>query len=261
MTEPYYLIEQARVLARKKNLDAEKYYLEAIPILEKRLDNSDKSKMEFWSTKAEYLDFKAAFKLDGETWENVRDRALDAIRYTYKCSKLNNSYKEKFSKDLDFMIKRIIMTFGCILPTDATHVKISCPIWLGRTKLGQMGISIGAIYDKAVCSICGLELLDENCLHELGKEYDGKICEIKKEGFELLHLALVANPKEPRSTIQTISYPKEEFYQQFDPEEVKKAEELGLPLNCSNCRKTNHDPVEITPEVFFQMQGLNIDIE
>lgn len=261
MTEPYYLIQQAREFARKKSLEAEKYYRQAIEILEKRLDGSDKSKMELWSTKAEYTDFRAGFIFDQETIEASRDRALDAIRYIYKCSKLDTNQKDIFSENLKVMVKRVIMTFGCILPTTETHVEVSCPIWLRQTTLGKLGMSIGAVYEKAVCSICGLELLDENCIHQVGKKYDEKICEIMKEGFQILHVALVDKPKEPRAGIDTIGYPKTEFYAQFVPEEVKRAQELGLPLNCSYCRATNTDPSEITVEKFFQMQGLSLDID
>jgi len=61
--------------------------------------------------------------------------------------------------------------------------------------------------------------------------------------------------------IDTLGYPKDEFYAQFDPEEVKRAQELGLPLNCSNCEETKTDPSEITVEKFFKMQKLSLDID
>lgn len=261
MTEPYYLIEEARKHSRKKDLEAEKYYKEAIEILEKRLDGADESKMYLWSTKAEYLYFKAGFIFPGETGEDARDRALNAIRYIYKCSKLDTTRKERFSENLRVMVSKVIEVFGCILPATETYVEVSCPIWLRQTSLGNMGMSIGAVYDKAICSICGLDLLDEKCNHQVGKKYDEKTCNIIKENFRLLHIALVSSPKEPISQIQTISYPKKEFFEKFDPEELKKAQELGLPLNCHQCREMGTDTSELNVEKFFEMQGLDLDIK
>lgn len=262
MSDPFYLLQEAREFAKVKNLqEAEKSYTKAVHLLKKRLNGTNKSKMEYWSMESEYLFFKAGFIIKGEKAEKPRERALNAIRYMYKCVKLDKEYELRFLPDLQKMIKQTIFVFGCILPENATHFIIKCPILLRQTTLGKMGMSIGAIYKRAVCSICNLDILDEKCIHEVGKSYDEKICNIIKEGLEFLHIAVTNNPKDPLNRITEIQEPKKNLYDRFTPEELEKAKKEKSPWVCSSCKEMNMDPSEINVEQFFEMQGLKIDID
>jgi len=263
MTNPFYLIQRAREFAeRKKHNVAVEFYEKAIALLEQNLDGSDKSKMELWSTKSELLNFQAGFKKSEETWESARDRAIDSLRYLYKCSKLNEEYFQKFSPSIKQVIKQIISQYGCIFPEDGENVVITCPIYLKHHgSLLDKPTSIAFTYEKAECSICHLDLLDETCFHEVGETYDGQFCSGFYTGMKIDHLAVVNKPKDPNAISTSRVYAKETFYKNFDKEELKRAQKLNLPINCHACRDTNHDPVEISLEKFFSMQGLNIEFD
>jgi len=264
MTEPYLLLQQAREFAKKKKFsEAEKNYAKLIDELKNRLDDSDKSKMELWSSKAELLHMKLGYKLKNETWEDARNRGLDCLRYLNKCSNINEEYDEKFKPNIKLVINQIIMTYGCTLPENDTHVVISCPIYLRRhTGAGKYSTSIAFTYEKACCSICNLDLLDENCPHEVGETYDGKFCGGEYEGIKFQHLALVEKPKDPNAIgTKAIYFPKKEYCEKFDQEELRKAREKGLSLNCHSCRDTKFDPSEITLKMFFEMQGIDLNSE
>lgn len=263
MTEPYFLLQKAREFAERKKINvAEEFYQKTISLLETKNDGSDKSKMELWSTKSEFLSFRAGYKTKDEKWEDLRDRAIDSLRYLYKCSRINDEYSKKFAPSIKQTIKQIILTYGCIFPENENSVLVSCPIYLKHhSTLLEKPTSIAFTYDKANCSICNLDLLDENCLHEVGEKYDGVLCEGNYEGMNLLHLAIVDKPKDPMAIPQSRSFPKELFYKHFDKEQLKKAKQLGVPLNCHACRDTNYDPDEISLNKFFTMQGLDIEEE
>lgn len=261
MSHPFYQIQEAREFARVDNLqEAEKAYAKAIHLLKKNMDGTNQSKMEYWSTKSEYLSFKARFIIKGEGSNLPRQRALDAIRHAYKCTKLDEECKNLLSSKIQNMLKQTILVYGCILPENATHFIIKCPIFLRQTTLGKMGLSIGAVYKRAVCSICNLDILDEKCIHEAGEIYDEKICYIIKEGLEFLHIAVTNNPKDPMNRIAEIQEPKKVLYDRFTPEELEKAKKEKSPWVCSSCKEMNMDPSEINVEQFFEMQGLKIDI-
>ena len=263
MSKPYLLLQRAREFAeKKKNNVAVEFYNKAITILEKNFDGSDKSKMELWSTKSELLNFQAGYKKPQEKWEDARDRAIESLRYLYKCSKLNDEYSETFSSSIKQVVKQIILTYGCILPEDENNVIISCPIYLKHhSPLWAQPTSIAFTYDKAECSICNLDLLDENCSHEVGEKYDGKTCTGIYKDMKVLHLAVVNKPKDPNAIPNSFSYPKEYFYKHLDKEQLKKAKELGVPLNCHACRDTKYEPNEISVEKFFTMQDLDTNLD
>lgn len=172
------IVEARKNLAEKQWEKAEPLYKEAIDILQERLSDSDDTKMALWSTQAESLQSKP-WIYKNETREEFRNRILDSIKYIYKCSKLNDEYDKQFTPSLKQTIKQLILTIGCIVPEIETHVIITCPISLRQTEFGKMGTSIAGYYEKAICTICRLEILDENCPHEIGERYNGKICQME----------------------------------------------------------------------------------
>ena len=58
------------------------------------MNDSDESKMNLWSTKSEFLNMQMMDKKNNETWEDVRQRGFDCLRYLNKCSKLNSDNEE-----------------------------------------------------------------------------------------------------------------------------------------------------------------------
>ena len=259
--EAFEYVLQARKLPEDQFLEREDLYRKAVDIFEYCVDNSSRSKVNLWSTKAEHLVFRAKYATENETLEDSQHRSLDALRWIYKCMQLDSGYYSVYAPHFTKMMRQHIMTFGCIIPENDTHFLVSCPIWLKNTELGKRGLSIGGHYKKAVCSICKLEMLDEKCLHQIGKEYKGKICQVIKTDFEMLHLALVDSPKDPENVIDQISYPKEELYSKLPDEQKNNVEKNNLPLYCNSCKEGKLDPTKITPGKFFEMQKLPINIE
>ena len=263
MPDPVQLIQRACEFAERKKINvAVEFYEKAIIILEKNLNDSDKSRMELWSTKSELLNLQAGFKKSDETWESARNRAIDSLRYLYQCSKLNEEYSQKFSSSIKQVIKQIISHYGCIFLEDGDDVIVTCSIYLKHHgSLLDKPTRIAFTYEKAECSICHLDLLDEECFHEVGETYDGEFCSGIYAGMKIDHLAIVNKPKDPMAIPTSRTYSKESFYKNFDKDELKLAKDLKLPLNCHACRDTNHDPVEISLEKFFSMQGLNLEFD
>lgn len=249
------LIQTARELAKKKSvLEAEKKYLEAIDKLEKK-NESSKSKAELWTTKAEYLLFRSSFTLKGEEFEDIRKRRIEAIRLLHSTVKLGLDY-ENLKPRIKKVIDETILSIGCIIPETETHIQINCPIKLSHMGAGEFGTSVGLSYKKAECSICGFDIFkDSRCTHELGKMYNGVVCRIIAKGISLDHVALTKSPKDPNAKITNLSIPKEEFYDNFDPEEIKRKNKEGLPMICSLCKQLNINPKEIDAEKFLSMQG------
>src|SRR5579864_1795297 len=154
---PLEILHQARQATQDQQWDkSETLYKELIVILETGANESDENRMNLWTTKAEYLQSKPWIH-EEETLEQFRNRILDSIRYIYKCTKLNEEYKKTFTPFLNQTIKQLILTIGCIVSENDTHVIEMCPILIRQNEFGRMGTSIGAYYEKAVCSICELD--------------------------------------------------------------------------------------------------------
>ena len=235
-------------------LEAENIYLDAIKELEKRLDSSNKSKAELWTTKAEYLLFKEHFFLKNEgCWDPIT-RVIEAIKLLKSTIELGNEYADIKSK-IKKIIKNTITKVGCIIPETEKHVCIKCPIKLRNMGAGKYGFSIGLFIKKAECSICGRDYVkDIKCEHESGKIYDGKICLVIAKDCIIDHVSLVKNPKDIGTEIKELMIPKEEFYSSFDDEVVKRKTENSLPIICTFCKENNIDPKEIDIVTYIQMQ-------
>ena len=183
------------------------------------------------------------------------------MRYLNECYKLNGKESDSCFSNMYAIMTKFIQFYGCNFPETEHHVIMSCPIQLNSDKFGSMGTSIGAYYDKAVCSICNMGILDERCTHIINQIYDEKLCYTIFENYQIAHMALVDRPKDSTSRIQSIIYPKEMFLNKtnVDISEINLDEKLDV--KCTRCREENIDPVLITPELFFEMQGLNISFD
>jgi hypothetical protein len=252
------LIEEARILKNRDIMETEKKYLEAVDKLEMKKGESKSSRAEFLTTKAEYLWFRSSFLLENESLQDSRNRMLEALRLIYQTTKLDTEYKKHFEQKIKEMIISIILNIGCIIPEDETHVHINCPIKIRNMGTGEFGFSIGMFVKKLECSICGHDILSDECSHEPGNEYNGKKCISVAKEIVLDHFSITKNPKDPNSRFTSLSIPKKEFYEDFPPEEIKGKIENNLPLICSLCRETKINPNEIDIDLFFKMQGLEL---
>ena len=258
---PRDLILSARKSLELKNWNnADKLYSKAIHILEKRVKHSIDSKAVLFSTKAEHLS-NIPYLSDRESFEDFKNRILDSIRYLNACYNLNNVESDNcFSNMYDIMFK-FIKIHGCKFAETEHHIMMSCPIQLNSDTFGSMGTSIGAYYEKALCSVCKLDILDEKCIHIINQIYGGIQCILILKNYQIAHMALVDRPKDSTSRIGSIFYPKEIFIEktQIDPSEVNLEDKLNI--QCTRCREENIDPVLITPDLFFEMQGLSISFD
>lgn len=257
----FEILSRARLLARKGEvLEAEKKYLQAIGLLEKEANErpSRETKAELWSTKAEYLNFRASFCTENETIDDARNRMMESIRLLLRTSKLSTEYEKHFAPALKSIVANAILVFGCILPEDDTHVYVECPIKLKNMGAGSFGFSIGAFSEKAGCTICGRDILtDPSCTHIVGQSYDGKMCEIAFSGFQLDHVSLTDHPLDPRCKITKLTIPKKEFYEGLPREQIELKERSKLPLVCHLCKEEGIEPSEINAETYFRIQHIS----
>ena len=257
----FEIISNARRLAIKGEiLKAEKNFMQAIELLEKEANEkpSPKTKAELWSTKAEYLAFRASFCKKDETINDARDRMIESIKLVLKTSKLSSEYEKHFASKLKTMVADAVRVFGCIMPEDDTHVIIECPIRLKNMGAGNFGFSIGAYSEKAECSICGRDILtDPSCKHAIGQTYDGRKCEVTFKGFQLDHISLTDHPLDPGCKITMLAIPKGEFYENLPPEQIELKESSKLPLVCHLCKEEKIEPNEIDAETYLKIQHRN----
>jgi len=252
------MTEKARILVKNdKFYDAEKEYQKIISLIDNE-KNTEEQKVALWTTKAEYLWFRASYLTKYDTEEISRQRAINAIRYIYKTYEMNEKYNKQLKKKGNNLVQNYIKVYGCIIPETETHVDIKCPIRIRNTGLGKFGFSTAFHYNKLICSTCGKEILkDIDCKHVPGREYDGQICTIIAKDIEVDHIALTTKPKDPNARITFSSMPKKEIYDEFSEEEIKFKQENNLPLVCNMCKNQNITPTEIDMAQFFFIQGLD----
>ena len=160
------------------------------------------------------------------------------------------------------------MSIWLYLPEINKNVVVTCPIYLRRLDsdseipFHSMGTSIAITYEKGICSICEKDMLDDDCEHVPGEVYNGKICIMTVEDFEVDHLALVGRPKDPMAALFTNhSFSADEALKKLPEQDRARKIKYGLPFICFLCRDEKLDSSELTPEHFFKMQNLKIEIE
>jgi hypothetical protein len=252
---------------------SESLYQKAINIINKKIPSVDfhlklSLTMKLWTTKAELLYFRSTNPLGDETFEDCRNKRLDCLRYLYKCSKVNDYFYSVFHPRLMEYIKDTICRFGCILPEIDKNVVVTCPIYLRRLDkdseipFHSMGTSIAITYEKGICSICEKDMLDDDCEHVPGELYNGETCIMTVEDFEVDHLALVNHPKDPMAALFTNhSFSVSEALEKLPEQERARKIKYDLPFICFLCKDEKLDSSELTPEHFFKMQNLKIEIE
>lgn len=258
---PGDLILNARKAAESKNWNgADRLYKRAIRTLGKKKNESPSSKESYLSTKAEHL-CQRPYCPDQESSDKFRNRICDAIRCLNECAKINKMRSKHYLDTMHELVQYVIGSCGCSWPETKHHVAVSCPIQLRSGKHGSMGCSVGATYKQALCSICGLDVLDEKCVHVANKIYGGKRCSTVYVGLSLKDISLVNRPKDPRCRITDIYYPKEEFLEDSGLGASKSNLKRKLGVQCTRCRDENIDSSSITPEIFLKIHGFNMSMD
>lgn len=87
MTPRDLILEARNAVKKEDGYTVDTSYEKAIQILEKRKNHSIETKEAFFSAKAEFLCIKP-YLPERESFEDFRNRILDAIRYLNACYKL-----------------------------------------------------------------------------------------------------------------------------------------------------------------------------
>ncbi len=258
---PDDLILNAREAAKSRKWDeADRLYKRAIRILATKQSRSPDLRESYLSTKAEHLCNKP-YLPDRESLDDLKKRWFDAIRCLNECSKISKKNSDHYVSIMNELVQRIIKQYGCTLFETEHHVVESCPIRLSSGKSGRMGTSIGVTYKKILCSICGLNMLDENCTHVRNRVYDGKRCSPVYVGLQRKDVSVVRRPKDPLCLVTDVFCPKEEFLQDCGIDASKIDLRQKLKMQCTHCRDENIDLSSITPEIFLKIHGLNISMD
>ena len=258
---PRELILEARNAVKKEDWNTvDKSYQKAIQILEKRKNHSMETKEAFFSAKAEFFCIKP-YLPERESFEDFRNRVLDAIRFLNECYKLGGKESDTCFPDIYSLMNQFIKLYGCYFGETYYHIMMGCPIQLNDDDFGSTGLSIGAFYDKAICSICKLDILDEKCHHVINDTYDGKKCIAEFSNYQIAHVSFLDRPKNNKSRVSEIYYPKEFFLEKQKLDISQFRLEDKLDVRCTRCLEENIDPIIITPEMFFEMQGLSISFD
>ena len=132
---------------------------------------------------------------------------------------------KKRTRELDQAGRFIRQNFGCRLAFQGGTYRQDCPVALAHNRIGM---SIGAIVNKASCSICRRDPHD--CSHITGRIYDGNRCVRIIEEAELLEVSLVDRPSMPDARIMSITILDSELKEQLGPNF-----QPGVPLSCNRC--------------------------
>lgn len=250
-------LKNARIFARQLKIEeAEEQYLKAVNLLESKLetDKSEIAKIEYLTTKSEYLTFRAKFMKKEETIRMSNDRAVDALKNYHEALKINTdkSVEEILRQNERALLNQTIKVFGCKIPENETHYIFKCPIRI-RELYPRNGVSPSILYKDPTCSICGKPIMDSSCNHLLGEKYDDRTAGIDVGDMEFLELSQVDRPRDKRAGIASLYIPKQFVDKTFTEEEMK-TKIPGAGIFCHYCREGKIEPNEITYDLFIEMQ-------
>lgn len=256
---PNDLVLNARKAAKIGKWDvADQLYKRAIAILAKKQSISPNFKEFYLSTIAEYLCNKP-YLHGRESLDEFMTGQFDAIRYLNECSRTNKKKAEYYRGLMHKLVQQIIKQYGCVLFETEHHVVVNCPIRLSFNRSGLTGTSMGVTYKNILCSICGLDMLDENCTHDINHTYDGKRCAPVYKDLQIKDISLVSRPKDPLCVFTEKIIPREELKNDIGNSKINLKQKLDV--RCTLCRDEGIDSSSITPEFFFKIHGLNIALD
>lgn len=86
-----------------------------------------------------------------------------------------------------------------------------------------MTVSVGAVTDKAVCSSCKMDWLEDGqCDHRPGKEYDGTRCFIVAGNLDYDEVSMVNRPADRHAGVIEINYGNVKNSVQTDPRDITR---------------------------------------
>ena len=148
----------------------------------------------------------------------------------------DTAHFEEAHRELDQAGRFIRQNFGCRLAFQDGTYRQDCPVALAHNRIGM---SIGAILNKASCSICRRDPHD--CSHITGRIYDGNRCVRIIEEAELLEVSLVDRPSMPDARIMSITILDSELKEQLGPNF-----QPGVPLSCKESPLDNLAGAHVT---------------
>ena len=175
--------------------------------------------------------FGRAVRLVGTTGPTVE--AAEAIRTSVRALRSAMNWLED-TDDFEVAHQRIDAAGAfrrehfrdqCLLAHSDTGYAQECPVALAHNRVGM---SIGYVVRSAECSICGQD--PEDCIHIVGRAYNGEHCFRIIKQFDLLEVSLVGRPAQPDARIESISVSNSEIR-----EKLGSAFEPGVPVTCDMC--------------------------
>ncbi len=260
MTPDDLILSARKAIKSGKWDEAGRLYKRVIRTLAKKQNCSPDLRESYLLVKAEYF-YNRPYLPDRESLDEFKGRMFLAIRYLNECSKISRENTNHYIDIMNELVQLIIKQYGCVWFETEHHVAVSCPIQLKSDGLGSMGCSVGVTYKKMVCSICGLDILNEKCTHIENQIYDDERCSVIREGLQIKDISLVHRPKDPLCRPTSISYPKEIFLKKCGLDASRVDLEHKLMVKCTRCRDENIDSALITPELFFKIHGLNMSMD
>ena len=116
-------------------------------------------------------------------------------------------------------------------------------------------VSIGAVINKATCSICGQNIAAEGeCEHQRGRKYDGKLCYWLMEDMEPKELSYVIVPSDRYANTVRIYKPKdisakESYNEGGNDDSMGIFDNIDLPLTEPEAKEAVEEPVVEQVEV------------
>lgn len=109
----------------------------------------------------------------------------------------DTEYFETAHHALDAAGNWVKLSFDCFLESSEGRYFQTCPVSLAHSRVG---LSIGGIIQKAVCSICGKDAV--KCAHITGHEYIGQRCYVTITQVDLVEVSIVSRPEQPDAHIE-----------------------------------------------------------
>jgi len=128
-----------------------------------------------------YVDFLEAYSL---LWKKILDEQFgDSWSVLQDCLSLIRVIKKFFNIDVTFFEDQLIE--------------------LEQTYPYNLFFSIGAVVDRFECSLCGRDIIADECPHMAGELYDGKMASaVIQDIVKLDHASLVTNPADKRCVVR-----------------------------------------------------------
>jgi hypothetical protein len=234
------------------------HYKIALKIMSKQLirHETNEKKTEFNALLSEYFNFKVIHLLNRDPFF-ARKLSILSLEFVQKAKEFctDSKRKEELERGESQILRKIIYTFGCILPKANFYYTIKCPIFI-KQHLPTDKTSITIQYKNPLCSICKKSFL--LCNHRVNYKYEGKTATINALEGEIIDISMVTDPKIPHSIIDTLYLSQDLLESRLDENKLYNIK-LNSNLYCNECKMKKLKTDEITYHLFKNMQIPDID--